>query len=387
LGESTISPFYASIVRMRLGQSGNTYLVDGSGTILYDSGTSGIGQDFSIRRLPAQVLAGSSGALRLRDEGGRELITAFAPIPGTDWVLVTEDDWALLMSSVQGYARTLLILLVSASMLPAAAVIVSLRQKNSEMRAQERRLEEQRVAQVIHQSLRPVHPPLTPGWSFAALHQPAAGLGGDFQDTFTLPDGRVMAAVGTVRGAGVEASVVMAITRTALRGSALRGIAPDEALGCSSELLSPDVKDGIAVDCVLTILDPSQARLTFASAGGETLILRSGSDASEDVPSGPPLGQDYDATFRSFTWDLQPGEAVLLISHGALAGTAGAGPLPLQERLRRAVAGARDAEAALAAVEGELSTSRAPAEQPAADVTVLCIIRSGANALGVGRGK
>ncbi len=33
LGESAISPFYASIVRLRLGQSGNTYLLDGMGKI------------------------------------------------------------------------------------------------------------------------------------------------------------------------------------------------------------------------------------------------------------------------------------------------------------------------------------------------------------------
>lgn len=374
LGESTISPFYASIVRLRLGQSGTTYLLDGTGKILYDSGSSPIGRDVAESELPPQVLAGTSGALR--DENGRDVITAYAPIPGSDWVLVTEDDWAMLMSSVQGYARTLLALLLTASALPVMAVILSLRQKNREMRAQERVLQEDRVARLIHQSLRPRHPPLTPGWSFAALHLPCQSVGGDFHDYFVLPDGRVMAAVGTVCGASVDSSVVMAITRTALRGSALRMIAPDEALGCSNELLCPDVKEGTTVDCALASLDPVGAKLTFALAGGRTAVLRSGAELHQTAGAGPALGQELEAAFGSSTWQIAPGEAVLLISPGISALRLSEGERPLLEGLRALAAGAQDAQAVLAAVEAAIAARLSPDEAPPEDVTVLCIVRS-----------
>jgi serine phosphatase RsbU (regulator of sigma subunit) len=375
LGEWTISPFYASIVRLRLGQSGNTFLVDGAGRILYDSDSAGIGDELADRALPEEVAAGGSGALRLRDESGRDVITAYAPIPGTEWVLVTEDDWALLMASVQGYARTLLILLLAASLLPAMAVILTLRQKNSEMQLHERQLQEDRVARLIHTSLRPTLPPLTPGWSLAVVHLPGRGVGGDFYDYFTLSDGRVMAAVGTVCGGSVASSVVMAATRTALRGSALRMIAPDEALGCSNELLCPDVREDTTVDCVLTSLDPGAATLTFALAGGATSILRSEEPAAEVPPPGPALGMDLDAAYGARTWQLAPGEVVLLASAGAsLASSGGEHRLPI-EALTAAVRGAENASAAQAALEARLAAALDSPGSPLADVTVLCIVR------------
>jgi hypothetical protein len=37
IGENGVSPLYASIVRLRIGKTGTTYLVDGNGRILYDS--------------------------------------------------------------------------------------------------------------------------------------------------------------------------------------------------------------------------------------------------------------------------------------------------------------------------------------------------------------
>jgi len=386
LGESTISPFYASIVRLRLGQGGNTYLVDGAGTVLYDSSSSGMGRNISESNLPQQVMAGTSGAMRLTDEAGREVIAAFAPIPGSDWMLVTEDDWALMMSSVQGYARSLLILLLVASLLPAMAVIVSLRQKNREMQLKERRLQEDRVARLIHQSLRPANPPLTPGWSFAALHIPCQGVGGDFYDHFMLPDGKVMAAVGTVSGGSVDSSVVMAITRTALRGAVMRMIPLDDALACSNQLLCPDVKEGTTVDCVLTCLDPVQGRLTFALAGGGTAILRSGDEPESGVGAGPVLGQDLEAVFMASAWQIAPGEAVLMISGGALTALRAKGGDRELERLSRLAAGAKDAQAALAVVEAEFAAMLGPAEAPPADLTALCIVRASAGSrLAVGQ--
>jgi serine phosphatase RsbU (regulator of sigma subunit) len=375
LGESTVSPFYASIVRLRLGQTGHTYLVDSAGRVLYDSSTSRVGGDISERDLPPQILEGSSGALRLRDGSGRAVITAFAPIPGTGWVLVTEDDLAILMSSVQVYARTLLVLLLAAGMLPAMAVILTLRQKNREMREQERGLQEERVARLIHQSLRPRHPPLMPGWSFATLHIPCQGVGGDFHDLLTLPDGRVMAAVGTVSGGSVDSSVVMAITRTALRGSALRMIAPDEALGCSNELLCPDVKEGTQVDCVLASLDPASARLAFALAGGKATILRSSPERDGQLSPGPALGKEFQATYSALGWELVPGEAVLMISAGTLDPRLNRDGGLTPEALRQAM-GARDAQGVLDVLEAQIATALGSSGDPPADVTVLCIFRS-----------
>jgi len=103
IGEQTTSSFYASIVRMRLAQSGGTYLLDGAGTILYHSAYTAIGTSIQDRGLPYRITHDEVNALRTRDETGNDIVAAYAPIPGTRWMLVTEDDWASLTSAVQRY--------------------------------------------------------------------------------------------------------------------------------------------------------------------------------------------------------------------------------------------------------------------------------------------
>jgi len=62
LGEPTVSSLYASVVRLRLPQTGSTYLVDGNGRLLYDSegaaiGLVGAGHDVESRAQDAVAVA------------------------------------------------------------------------------------------------------------------------------------------------------------------------------------------------------------------------------------------------------------------------------------------------------------------------------------------
>jgi hypothetical protein len=112
LGEPTVSSLYASVVRLRLPQTGSTYLVDGNGRLLYDSEGSAIGgtlQDVGL----TEALTAGGGAYRTRDADGRDIVAASAPIPNTGWTLVLEDDWDILTASSQRYARILIGLLGS----------------------------------------------------------------------------------------------------------------------------------------------------------------------------------------------------------------------------------------------------------------------------------
>ena len=118
LGATTVSAFYGSIVKLRLAESGNTYLVDGNGRVIYHSDAGHIGQDFSTQAVVQQVLNGQVGAIRTSDLHGQDIVAGFAPVPGTSWGLVTEESWSTLTSGSRGYGRFLLLLLVLGVVVP-----------------------------------------------------------------------------------------------------------------------------------------------------------------------------------------------------------------------------------------------------------------------------
>ena len=121
LDEAT-SAFYGDIVRRRIGVEGISYLVDGTGRVIYHSDLTKVGDDLSLQEATLQVLRGITGAIRTRDEEGEESIASFAPIPGTTWGLVAQDNWAALINPNRGYQQVLLLLLVFGLIIPALVV-------------------------------------------------------------------------------------------------------------------------------------------------------------------------------------------------------------------------------------------------------------------------
>jgi hypothetical protein len=376
LGETTVSSFYASIVRLRIGQSGNTYVVDGNGQILFDSTSSKVGQSVESLKLPAAVLGGKPGAGRVRDTEGRDLVAAYSPIPGTDWTLVTEDDWATLTASIQGYGRVLLALLGVGMVLPAIGVALLVRQKNAEMITKEQDLREDRVATLLHRGLLPDRPPFLAGWSLDLHHRPARVVGGDFYDFLVLPDGRLMVAVGNVTGGGVSAALVMVSARTALRGAAFRGLSPAEGLECSNELICPETKPGMTVTCTYAVLDPATGQLQFSCAGEHGILSVGGTRLAEPTEKGPPLGEGIGARFHTAELTLSPGESVLLYSRAAFEMRSDRDESFGLHRLQAAAAEApREAEACVAMLRGRLNDFESRAGPPSQDLTLVVLHR------------
>jgi GAF domain-containing protein/HAMP domain-containing protein len=127
LGATTVSTFYGDIVKLRLGESGSVYLVDGGGKVIYHSDTERIGEDLSMRPMVGQALHGRTGAKRAQDAEGRKIVASFAPVPGTNWGLIAEESWAALISPSRGYQQFLLLLLALGVVIPALVVAVGVR--------------------------------------------------------------------------------------------------------------------------------------------------------------------------------------------------------------------------------------------------------------------
>jgi signal transduction histidine kinase/HAMP domain-containing protein len=127
LGATTFSGLYADVVKLRLGESGSAYLVDGSGQVIYHSEPERIGEDFSAQTAVRQALRGQVGAIRTHDFEGRDIVAGFAPVPGTSWGLVSEESWAALTNPGRGYRQYLLFLLALGVLIPTLVVAVGVR--------------------------------------------------------------------------------------------------------------------------------------------------------------------------------------------------------------------------------------------------------------------
>jgi signal transduction histidine kinase/FixJ family two-component response regulator/HAMP domain-containing protein len=127
LGETSVSAFYGDIVKLRSGESGSTYLVDGQGRVIYHSNIDYVGQDFSTQTGVQQMLQGKIGAMRTRDLEGRDIVASFAPVPGTSWGLATEETWSALISQSRSYGRFLLLLLALGVVVPVVVVSIGVR--------------------------------------------------------------------------------------------------------------------------------------------------------------------------------------------------------------------------------------------------------------------
>jgi HAMP domain-containing protein len=127
VGATAVSAFYGDIVKLRIGESGSAYLVDGNGRVIYHTDTDRIADDVSAQAIVRQVLSGQVGAVRTRDFEGRDIVASFAPVPGTSWGLVTQERWAALISPSQGYRQILLLLLALGVLVPVLVVTVGVR--------------------------------------------------------------------------------------------------------------------------------------------------------------------------------------------------------------------------------------------------------------------
>lgn len=317
VGTPSSSSLYASIIRLRLGQSGNTYIVDGNGQILYDSAYRDTSNPLRMSGLPLGFM-GTLGALRTRDANGNDIVAAHAGIPGTRWTLVAEDDWASLSAPARRSATSLLLVLAFVIVLPPLGVALLLREQHRENSARERGEQEARVASMIQTMLLPQQAPTIPGWDLAIYYQPAPLGGRDFYDFLFRPDGSLMLTLGEVSQRGLPAAHVISTVRATLRGAAHRELPPHEALECSNELLCPDMAPGLSLRCIYAVIPPGDGSVRYASAGFSAPYSCRGKKTQCLPAAGAPLGEALDTRYEQHDAVHQPGERFVLYTAGLI---------------------------------------------------------------------
>jgi serine phosphatase RsbU (regulator of sigma subunit)/anti-sigma regulatory factor (Ser/Thr protein kinase) len=201
---------------------------------------------------------------------------------------------------------------------PAVRVGQLVRQQEAEARSRERIEQELKVATLIQQQFLPKELPELGGWQVAAHYRPAREVSGDFYDFIELADGRVGIVAGDVTDKGVPAALVMATTRSILRGEAAHYSSPGKVLQRVNDLLVPDIPAQMFVTCLYGVLEPATGRFTYANAGHNVPYVTTEHGVVELRARGMPLGLMPDMVYEEKKATLAPGETVLLHSDGLI---------------------------------------------------------------------
>ena len=191
-----------------------------------------------------------------------------------------------------------------------------------ETAARERIEGELKAARKIQEDLLPrIFPPF-PGehrFDLFAMNTPAKYVAGDFYDFFIVGP-RLIFVIADVSGKGVAAAMLMAVTRTLIRGAAAEGLAVTAIARRVNDALCHDSNEGMFVTLILGSYDPGSGSLEYITAGHPPpVVLRHrGPEALRDSTA-PMLGAFAEELLDEFTSEsltLAPGEGVLLYTDG-----------------------------------------------------------------------
>lgn len=152
---------------------------------------------------------------------------------------------------------------------------------------------------------------------FASM-EPAKEVGGDLYDFFLIDKERVGFVIGDVSGKGVPAAIFMAVSRTIIRATALKGTPPEECLTYANNLLCRDSVSSMFVTVFYGILNFKTGELIYVNGGhNPPYILSKNGDLKEiELTGGIVLGAFEGSEYKSKVINLQQGDTVFLFTDG-----------------------------------------------------------------------
>lgn len=146
----------------------------------------------------------------------------------------------------------------------------------------------------------------------------AKEVGGDLYDFFLLDNDRIGFVMGDVSGKGVTAAIFMAVSRTLIRATALKGISPDECLTYVNNLLCRESVSSMFVTVFYGILNFKTGELNYANGGHNPPYILSASGTLKEIEltGGLALGVTEGITYKSNKIQLKPEDTVFTFTDG-----------------------------------------------------------------------
>ena len=174
------------------------------------------------------------------------------------------------------------------------------------------------IQQAILPRIFPPFPELTAQLDIAASMTPAKDVGGDFYDFFRIDDDRIGIVMADVSGKGIPAAIFMAVSRTLLRATGIRG---DEAAKCISyvnNLLCDESVDCMFVTVFYGIYSISTGTVSYCNAGHNPPYVLQADGTVKPVVSdvNPMVGAIDHIDYSQDTLQLAVGDTLVLFTDG-----------------------------------------------------------------------
>ena len=178
------------------------------------------------------------------------------------------------------------------------------------------------VAREIQQAILPrIFPPFPENahqLDIAASMNAAKDVGGDFYDFFRIDDNRIGFVIADVSGKGVPAAIFMAVSRTLIRATGIRGVKPAECMTYSNNLLAKESVNSMFVTVFYGIYNITTGEVTYANAGHNPPYLLKADGTVRTLPMSKDIvaGALEDFQFSEETLQLEHGDTLLLYTDG-----------------------------------------------------------------------
>ncbi|MCG8608724.1 PP2C family protein-serine/threonine phosphatase, partial [bacterium] len=146
----------------------------------------------------------------------------------------------------------------------------------------------------------------------------AKEVGGDLYDFFLIDEDRVGFLIGDVSGKGVPAAMLMAVSRTLLKATALKGLPSAKCLHEVNNILVDESLPQMFVTVFYGVLNTRNGQLEYCNGGHNPpyVISHDGQVKQVENIGGLFLGAVKDVPYEVKKMTLQPGDTLFLYTDG-----------------------------------------------------------------------
>ena len=232
------------------------------------------------------------------------------------------------------------------------------------------------IQQAILPRVFPPFPDIASKIDIAASMTPAKDVGGDFYDLFRIDDNRVGFVIADVSGKGIPAAIFMAVSRTLIRATGIRGGSPADCITYSNRLLAQESVDCMFVTVFYGIIDVNTGAVTYCHAGhNPPYILKHKGDISPLPMSTDPMAGAIDGiTYHEGTLKLEKGDALVMFTDGVTEAMSTANEEFGEQRLEDTLedVAMHNCQQMVEAIKADVAAFAGEAEQ-SDDITVLAL--------------
>ena len=179
-----------------------------------------------------------------------------------------------------------------------------------------RRNAEINVALKVQKALFPRSFPQDKGLEFSAACIPARGIGGDYYDVISMPDGGVVFAIADVSGKGISAAILMASLQALLRAASSNDSTPNQVCKKLNDHLCQLTDSSQFATMFYARWDPATQLLRYVNAGHNPPLLVRRKEIECLVTGGRPLGMFPETEYEVAEILLHARDLLVLYSDG-----------------------------------------------------------------------